>query len=158
MKEKETTGLSRRGFIRAAGAGAVAAAGVSLAPASASADAAKMAEAITKATGGAALKSGRIKMKTPIIAENGGVVPIQIAVDSPMTDADHVKSLSVFIANNPNPDVATFYFTPACGAAEVKVNCRMLKTSEIKAVAMMSDGSAYVAAKNIKVTIGGCGG
>ena len=158
MKTKETTGLSRRGFFRAAGAGAVAAAGVSLVPVTASADAAKTMAAIDKLTGGAATMSGRINMKTPIIAENGAVVPIIISVDSPMTDSDHVKSLSVFVQNNPSPEVATFNFTPACGAAEVKVNCRMAKTSAIVAVAMMSDGSVYKAEKTVKVTIGGCGG
>jgi sulfur-oxidizing protein SoxY len=163
MKRERNTGLSRRGFFRAAGASAitasaVAAAGVSLIPATASADAAKTMAAIDKLTGGAATKSGRIKMKTPIIAENGAVVPIIISVDSPMTDSDYVKSLSVFVQNNPSPEVATFNFTPACGAAEVKVNCRMAKTSAVVAVAMMSDGSVYKAEKNVKVTIGGCGG
>lgn len=158
MKRASNTGLSRRGFFRAAGVGAVAAAGVSLVPATASADAVKTMAAIEKVTGGAATKSGRIKMKTPIIAENGAVVPIIISVDSPMTDSDYVKSLSIFVQNNPNPEVATFYFTPACGVAEVKVNCRMAKTTAVVAVAMMSDGSVYKAEKNVKVTIGGCGG
>jgi sulfur-oxidizing protein SoxY len=158
MKLEKTKGLSRRGFFRAAGAGAVAAAGVSLTTAPASADAAKTMASINKITGGAATKSGRINMKTPIIAENGAVVPIIISVDSPMTDADHVKSLSVFVQENPNPDVASFNFTPACGAAEVKVNCRMAKTSAVVAVALMSDGSVYKAEKTVKVTIGGCGG
>ena len=122
------------------------------------ADAAKTNAAIDKLTGGTATKSGRIKMKTPIIAENGAVVPIIISVDSPMTDSDYVKSLSVFVQNNPSPEVAAFNFTPACGAAEVKVNCRMAKTSAVVAVAIMSDGSVYKAEKTVKVTIGGCGG
>jgi sulfur-oxidizing protein SoxY len=158
MKTKETTGLSRRGFFRAAGAGAVAAAGVSMAPVTASADAAKTMAAIKKVAGSGAIKAGRITMKTPIIAENGGVVPIIVSVDSPMTDSDHVKSLTVFVQENPSPEVAAFNFTPACGVAEVKVNCRMAKTSPVVAVAVMSDGSVYKAEKTIKVTIGGCGG
>ena len=158
MQVKETTGLSRRGFFRAAGAGAVAAAGAGLASAPASADMAKPAAAIKKVTGGAATKPGRIKLKTPIIAENGRVVPIVISVDSPMTDADHVKTVWVYVQENPNPEVAAFHFTPACGKAEVKVNCRMAKTSAIVAVAQMSDGSFYQEQKDVKVTIGGCGG
>jgi len=156
--EQDLNSVSRRGFFRTAGAGAVAAASVSLAPTVASADAKMMEAAVMKATGGAKTKSGRVSMKTPIIAENGGVVPIIISVDSPMTDADHVKSVSLFVQNNPNPEVATFNFTPACGQAEVKVNCRMAKTSKVVAVANMSDGSAYRSEKTIKVTIGGCGG
>ena len=86
------------------------------------------------------------------------MVPIVVSVDSPMTDSDYVKSVSIFVENNPNPDVATFHFTPASGAAEVKVNLRMAKTSPVVAVAVMSDGSAYQEKKDIKVTIGGCGG
>jgi len=158
MKLENEKGISRRGFFRVAGVGAAAAAGVSLAPATASADPAKTMAAIKKATGGAATKSGRINMKTPIIAENGGVVPVIISVDSPMTDSDYVKKLSVFVQENPSPEVAAFNFTPACGQAEVKVNCRMARTSAIVAVAEMSDGSFYKAEKTVKVTIGGCGG
>ena len=151
-------GVSRRGFFRTAGAGAAAAASVGLTTQTVSADVSEMNAAIMKATGGAKAQSGRVKMKTPIIAENGGVVPVIVSVDSPMTDADHVKSVSLFIQENPNPEVATFNFSPACGEAEVKVNCRMAKTSKIVAVAMMSDGSVFQADKTIKVTIGGCGG
>lgn len=158
MKAIENAGLSRRGFFRTAGAGAVAAAGVGLTSTTASADAKAMDAAIMKATGGAKPKAGRVNMKTPIIAENGGVVPIIISVDSPMTAGDHVKSISMYVQDNPNPEVATFNFTPACGQAEVKVNCRMAKTSKVVAIAQMSDGSVFQADKTIKVTIGGCGG
>ena len=158
MKASKNAGLSRRGFFRTAGAGAVVVAGVGLASTSASADAMAMDAAIMKVSGGGKPKSGKVNMKTPIIAENGGVVPIIINVDSPMTDGDYVKSVSIFVQNNPNPEVATFNFSPACGKAEVKVNCRMAKTSKVVAVAMMSDGSAYQTEKTIKVTIGGCGG
>ena len=156
--EYNPAGISRRGFFRNAGVGAVAVASAGLAPTVASADAKMMDAAIMKVTGGAKPKSGRVSMKTPIIAENGGVVPIIIKVDSPMTDADHVKTVSIFVQDNPNPEVATFNFSPACGQAEVKVNCRMAKTSKVVAVAMMSDGSVFRADKTIKVTIGGCGG
>ena len=158
MKAKENAGLSRRNFFRNVGAGAVVAAGVGIAPTVASADAAAMAAAIMKATGGAKPKAGRIKMTTPIIAENGGVVPILISVDSPMTDANYVKSISMFVQDNPSPETAVFHFSPACGEAEVKINCRMAKTSKVVAVAQMSDGSVFQAEKIIKVTIGGCGG
>jgi len=157
MKAKSNAGLSRRGFFRTAGVGAVAVAGVGISSTPVLADAAAMDAAIMKAAGGKP-KAGRISMKTPIIAENGGVVPIIIKVDSPMTDADHVKSVSLFVQNNPSPEVAVFHFSPANGTAEIKVNCRMAKTSKVVAVATMSDGSAFQADKTIKVTIGGCGG
>ena len=97
-------------------------------------------------------------MRTPIIAENGAVVPLLISVESPMTDADHVRSLGVFVQENPDPEVAVFHFTPASGAADIKINCRMAKTSPVIAIAVMNDGSTFRAERIIKVTIGGCGG
>ncbi len=155
MDANQKQGLSRRGFFAAAGGGVLAAAGISGA---ARADLPKMNAAIAKEFGSASAKKGRVHLKTPIIAENGRVVPIQVTVDSPMTGSDYVKRVAIFVQENPNPDVAIFHFTPECGKAWVKTNCRMGKTSPVVAVAEMSDGSIYTTQSTVKVTIGGCGG
>ena len=155
MDARERNGLSRRGFFAAAGAGVLAAAGVS---GSARAALPETNAAIAKEFGSGPYKQGRVHLKTPIIAENGRVVPIQVTVESPMSDGDYVKKVAVFVQENPLPDVAIFHFTPACGKAWVKTNCRMGKTSPIIAVAEMSDGSVYTTKSTVKVTIGGCGG
>jgi sulfur-oxidizing protein SoxY len=148
-------GLSRRGFFAAAGAGCLAAAGVS---GPARADLAAMNATIAKAFGPGPYKPGKVYLKTPIIAENGRVVPIQVTVESPMTEGDYVKRVAVFVQENPNPDVAIFHFTPECGKAWVKTRCRMGTTSPVIAVAEMSDGSVHTTRSTVKVTIGGCGG
>ncbi len=155
MDATEKHGLSRRGFFAAAGAGVLAAAGVS---GSARADLPKMKAAIAKEFGPGPYKKNRVHLKTPIIAENGRVVPIQVTVESPMSDSDYVKRVGVFVQENPSPEVAVFHFTPACGKGWVKTNCRMSKTSPVIAVAEMSDGSVHITQSTVKVTIGGCGG
>ena len=54
--------------------------------------------------------------------------------------------------------VASFFFTPAAGKCEVQFRVRMAQTQKIVVVAEMSDGSLWSAAREVKVTIGGCGG
>ena len=103
-------------------------------------------------------KAGKVQIKTQEIAENGNTVPVTITVDSPMTDKDYVKAIHVVADKNPLPGVASFNLHPASGKAEVQFRMRMAETQNIIAVAEMSDGSAWTASREVKVTIGGCGG
>ena len=156
MNTKPEDGLSRRRFIRAVGAGVLATAGAAALTSTAAADRASIDAAIAKAAGPGPYLSGKVDLKTPMIAENGRVVPIRISVDSPMTDADHVRTVHLFVQDNPSPEVAIFHFTPASGRAWVKVNCRMAQTSTIVALATMSDGSVHRADRTVEITLGGC--
>ncbi|ADZ71118.1 thiosulfate oxidation carrier protein SoxY [Polymorphum gilvum] len=115
-------------------------------------------KAISEFTGGAAPQSGKITLTAPEIAENGNSVPISVSVDSPMTADDHVASVLVLAEGNPNPDVATFHFTALSGMATATTRIRLARTQNVIAVAKMSDGSTYIDRKEVKVTIGGCGG
>lgn len=103
-------------------------------------------------------KAGKVTITAPAIAENGNVVPISVAVESPMTDADYVKALHIVADGNPNPGVATFNLWPASGRAQVDFRMRLAQTQKVIAVAEMKDGSLWTAASEVKVTIGGCGG
>lgn len=157
-KEEALKKLSRReALLLAAGATMVAAGGVTLTWADAKA-ASKADDAIMKMVGDKKLMEGKIKFDLPQIAENGNTVPIKFSVDSPMTDADHVKAVHLFADGNPLPDVATLHFSPMNGKAEASTRIRLARTQNLVAVAEMSDGSVYKAAQEIKVTIGGCGG
>lgn len=109
-------------------------------------------------TGGAAPVDGKVKLDLPEIAENGNTVPITVSVDSPMTDADYVKEVIVLADGNPNAGVATFHFNPASGVAEANTRIRLANTQNIVAIAKTNDGKFYTAKKQVKVTIGGCGG
>ena len=153
----KTVVLGRRQVLKSVGLGALALTG-SLASRDALATPEKAAAYLSRMTGGAASKEGRVTVKLPEIAENGRTVPITISVDSPMTDSDYVKSIHVVAERNPTPEVISINMTPAMGKAEVSTRMRLGKTQNVRAAAIMSDGSVYTGTKQVKVTIGGCGG
>ena len=99
-----------------------------------------------------------MSLKAPEIAENGNAVPLTVTVDSPMTDKAYVKAIYIAADGNPNPGVAVYEFTPLSGKAEVQLRVRMPQTQKLVAVAEMNDGTLCTASREVKVTIGGCGG
>ncbi len=146
---------TRRRALQLAGVAALAAV---LAPRMSFATEAQVAEEMKKLFGGKAMGEGKIKLDVPEIAENGLVVPINIDVDSPMTEADFVKSVHVFADGNPLPQVVTYTFTPESGKASASARMRLAQTQNVIAVAEMSSGALFSARSQVKVTIGGCGG
>ena len=150
--------VSRRDLLKLTGAGAATVVGASLLPGLAKADANKLAEEIKKRIGDKKTADGRITLELPQIAENGNTVPMAVEVESPMSDADHVKTVHIFADKNPNPNVASLHFTAASGRAKASTRIRLRGTQNIVAVAEMSDGSVYMSKAAVKVTIGGCGG
>ncbi|MBM3526652.1 MAG: thiosulfate oxidation carrier protein SoxY [Alphaproteobacteria bacterium] len=116
------------------------------------------AEVIQKFTGGKTPVEGRVKLDMPEIAENGNTVPMTVMVESPMTAQSHVTDVLVVADGNPRSPVVTFHFSPASGVAEANTRIRLVATQNIIAVAKMNDGSFYSTKKEVKVTIGGCGG
>ena len=147
-------GLSRRQVL-AGGAGALAIATLGVAPAQAANNAQDLIKAFT---GGKPAAEGKVKLDLPEIAENGNTVPMTVTVESPMTEQSYVTEVLVLADGNPNAGVATFHFSPASGVAEANTRIRLATTQNIIAVAKMNDGSFVMAAKQVKVTIGGCGG
>jgi len=139
-----------------AGAAVFAIAGVRISPALASAeDTEKM---VMEFAGGATPAEGKITLTAPEIAENGNTVPISVSVESVMEGDDLVESVIIFAEGNPSPTVATFHFTEMSGEALATTRMRLAKTQNVIAVAKMKDGSFYMDKKQVKVTIGGCGG
>jgi sulfur-oxidizing protein SoxY len=129
-----------------------------LAPRMALADEAAMVAEIKKLYGDRKFGDGKVKLDVPEIAENGLVVPVNVDVESPMTEQDYVKTVHVFADGNPAPDVVSYHFTPACGKASASTRMRLAQTQNIICIAEMSDGKLYTTKANVKVTIGGCGG
>jgi len=146
----------RQALVLSAGAAALAVAGLDAS--AAFADAAAADKMMMDFTGGKKPETGRISLNTPEIAENGNTVPVSVSVDSPMTDKDHVQAVMLLALGNPNPGVITFQFTPMSGAAAASTRMRLAKTQNVIAIAKMSNGSVYMDKKQVKVTIGGCGG
>ncbi len=108
--------------------------------------------------GGADMQAGKLTLKTPEIAENGNTVPISVRVDGEITEDSYVESIMVVAEDNPNPEVITFNFSAMSGEAFASTRMRLAKTQNVVAVARMNDGSVFMDKKNVKVTIGGCGG
>lgn len=129
-----------------------------LAPRMAVADEPAVAAEIKKLYGDKKFESGKVKLDVPEIAENGLVVPINVDVESPMTDGDYVKAVHVFADGNPLPGVVSYRFTPACGKASAATRMRLSQTQNIVCIAEMSNGALHSVKSNVKVTIGGCGG
>jgi sulfur-oxidizing protein SoxY len=95
--------------------------------------------------------SDQIKIKAPDIAENGAVVPVTVSAS-----LNNVESISIVAANNPTPLTSNFIL--GAGAEPfVSTRIKMLKTSDVIAV-VKADGNLYSTTKEVKVTIGGCGG
>ncbi|MFK7860355.1 MAG: thiosulfate oxidation carrier protein SoxY [Granulosicoccus sp.] len=115
-------------------------------------------KAIAEFGGGSDVQEGKITLTAPEIAENGNSVPISVSVESAMTEDEFVESVMILAEGNPSPDVATFHFTPASGKAVGSTRMRLAQTQNIVAIAKMSDGTLYRDTRNVKVTIGGCGG
>jgi sulfur-oxidizing protein SoxY len=90
-------------------------------------------------------------MDAPEIAENGAVVPVSVTTSLP-----DVTSIAILVAENPNA-LAASYRIPAGTVPSVANRLKMAKTSNVIAV-VEAGGKLYSASKEIKVTIGGCGG
>jgi len=138
--------------------GAAASGVLLMVPSDAFADAGDAMSAMKEFTGGKATSEGKITLEMPEIAENGNTVPLSISVESPMTSDDYVKRVVIISEGNPRPEVATFNFTPRSGVAEASTRMRLAKTQNVIAIAELSDGSLHMAKRQVKVTIGGCGG
>jgi len=114
--------------------------------------------AIDAITGGKTPKTSKaIKLKVPEIAENGAVVPVTVEVDSPMTDADYVKSIHILAGQNSNARCIDVHLTPANGKAMLATRIKLGGTQEVTALVALSNGDFIMASQSVKVTIGGCG-
>jgi sulfur-oxidizing protein SoxY len=106
-----------------------------------------------KAMGGSAMtESADVKIVGPDIAENGAVVPMAVS-----TTAAGAKKLLLLIEKNPSALVASFNVT-ADVVPNFATRAKMGQSSDVYAVAIMADGKALFAKKEVKVTLGGCGG
>lgn len=96
-------------------------------------------------------ESAAITFKVPDIAENGAVVPVSVA-----TDIEGVESITIMVDENPNPLSASFNISPDA-VADISTRVKMGKSSMVRALVKTSD-KVYFTTKEVKVTIGGCGG
>ena len=111
---------------------------------------------LLKLAGGATVRPGRVTVDTPRLADNGHSVPLALRVESPMTAADHVRSITLLSERNPRPIMATFHLGPKAGRAEVITRVRLNGSQRVLAVAQLSDGSYWSGSAEVEVTESAC--
>jgi len=111
---------------------------------------------LRKITGGATVNPGRVTVDTPRLADNGHSVPLKVSVVSPMTAADHVRSITLLSGRNPRPLIATFHLGPKAGRPEVATRVRLNGSQRVLAVAQLSDGSYWSGSAEVEVTESAC--
>ena len=138
--------LSRRRLLALAGAAVLAGPAMAQGP-----GAWRRVAEIAALLGGTEPGEGGIALDLPFVSENGNSVPLAVAVDAP-----GVRAVHVFAPANPSPEVAAFHFTPLSPAASVETRIRLNESQTVIAVALLEDGTARVAEREVRVTVSGC--
>lgn len=120
------------------------------------ATAAELAAAVQAYTGGQTPQAGKVKLDISTLVENGNAVPVTVSVDSPMTAADHVRSIALFNERNPQREVVNFQFGPHAARAMASTRIRLATSQQLVAVALLSDGTAWSQSVDVIVTLAAC--
>lgn len=115
-------------------------------------DAKSIADALKALGAGAPVESKDVSIGGPDIAENGAVVPFTVS-----TTLAGVKQMLLLVEKNPTALIAVFNMSPSI-ESNFATRAKMGQSSDVYAVAVMADGKALFAKKEVKVTLGGCGG
>jgi len=145
---------SRREILQAAAA--LAGGGVLLLIRPAAATPETMKDAVRAVIGEAPVKKGKVKLDLPPLVENGNSVPCTVAVESPMTAADHVKAIHIFNEKNPQPNVISVKLGPRAGRASFSTRIRLADSQTVTAIAELSDGSFWSDDIDVIVTLAAC--
>jgi sulfur-oxidizing protein SoxY len=113
-------------------------------------------EAVRKAIGDAKPVTSGLALELPLVSEDGSSVQLSVRADSPMTDDSYVRSIQLFAARNPSPEVAEFEFSPRAGLAQVTTRVRLNESQTVFAVARTNKNVVYLAARDIRITTSGC--
>ena len=116
----------------------------------------RLAQVIREFCGEAEPRPGRVTLEVPPLVENGNTVPLSVAVESPMTEADHVRAIAVFNERNPQPHVLTVRLGPRAGRAALATRIRLATSQRLVAVAAMSDGGFWMDSAQVVVTLAAC--
>jgi len=107
-------------------------------------------------TKGAPVMPGRVRLELPTIADTGFSVPMSVSVESAMSETEYVKTILVLADRNPVRDVCWFYLGPRAGKAEVASRIRLNGSQRVVALAQLSDGTFWSAARQVEVREAAC--
>ena len=151
VEKTPATGLTRRELFLATAAGFASATIVS--PAKASDEAAEL---IKRLTGRSATASDRLHLVMPRTFPNGYTVPLNVDIDSPMTENDYVRYVRVVAPRNPLIEVATFHFVPQLSQPRVSTRIRLAEPQDVLAFAELNDGTLLMTKTWVDVATNGC--
>ena len=97
-----------------------------------------MTAAIKDVVGAAQVRPGRVTLDIPPLVENGNAVPVTVSVESPMTEADHVRAIHVFNEKNPQPHVFNAWLGPRNGKAVIATRIKLADAQKVVAIAETS--------------------
>ena len=106
--------------------------------------------------GSRVVRTERLVLDIPRIADNGNLVPVRIAMPGPFVPGAEVKSIHLFSQKNPVPQMAVFHFPVPVGRVEVESRVRLAGTQRVVAVATLADGTLYAATADVLVTVSAC--
>ncbi|MBL8327501.1 MAG: SoxY-related AACIE arm protein [Rubrivivax sp.] len=112
--------------------------------------------ALQQLTGGAVPQHGRVQLEISPLVENGNAVPVLLWLDSPMTEADHVRRLALLTERNPQPEVAVFQLSRLSGRARVATRIRLATSQTLWALAETGDGRWWMSGAEVVVTLAAC--
>lgn len=151
LERTPATGLTRRELFLASATGFASATIVS--PAKASDEAAEL---IKRLTGRSATASDRLHLVMPRTFPNGYTVPLNVDIDSPMTENDYVRYVRVVAPRNPLIEVATFHFVPQRSLPRVSTRIRLAEPQDVLAFAELNDGTLLMTKTWVDVATNGC--
>jgi sulfur-oxidizing protein SoxY len=149
--ESPATGPTRRDLLWTGVAGLTTA--TMLSPARASDEAAEL---IERLTGKTPTESERLHLVMPRTFPNGYTVPLNVDIDSPMTESDYVKYVRVVAPRNPLIEVATFHFVPQLSQPRVSTRIRLAEPQDVLAFAELNDGTLLMTKTWVDVATNGC--
>lgn len=114
------------------------------------------ADLIKRITGKTATESDRVRLDMPHAFPNGYSVPLAFIIDSPMTEADHVKNVRVFAPRNPIIEVAAYHFFPQRSEPRISTRIRLAEPQDVMALAELNDGTLLFATRRVEVATNGC--
>lgn len=113
-------------------------------------------QAISQIVGNQSVQTGKIYFELPPLVENGNLVTVKCAVQSPMTANDYVKAIHIVAEGNPLPNVVSCYFTPLSGKAEFSTRIRLADSQRVWVLAQMSNGQFWRTSADTVVTLAAC--
>ena len=116
----------------------------------------ELSAAVSAFAAGKKVNEGKVTIDIAPLVENGNTVPVTLAVDSPMTADQHVKTIALFNERNPQREVVQFTLGPRAGRARVSTRIRLATSQKLVAVARLSDDSVWSQTVEVIVTLAGC--